>query len=204
MNGLGPVYPIADADTGDGGAAALALAGRLVDGGAGLIQLRANAFASGALVELVTAVLKTAAGRTRVIVNDRPDVALAAGADGVHLGHEDLPVEAARRLLGPGATIGLSTHSLEEVEAAQDLPVDYLGFGPVFESPTKPGARTPRGIDALAQACSTSRLPVVAIGGMNLDRAPTALAAGAASVAVISEFATAADPAALVGRYLAL
>ena len=97
--------------------------------------------------------------------------------------------------------IGYSTHSPTEAQAASDLPVDYLGFGPVFDSPTKAGVRSARGLEQLASACSASSLPIVAIGGVTLLTAPHAIAAGAASVAVIRELEDTDDPEALAGLY---
>jgi len=185
---------------------ALELARRLARAGVSLLQLRAKTLTSGALVTIAERALEilTPLG-CRLIVNDRADLAKAAGAAGVHLGQEDLPVEAARRILGPDALIGLSTHSLAEVRAAVGLPVDYLGFGPVFDSPTKAGVREPRGLEPLAQVCREAHVPVVAIGGVTIGTAAAALQAGAASVAVISELERAGtDLEALVGRYLAL
>ncbi len=201
MNGPGPLYPIVDVhDDGDDSGRALALARALIAAGIEVLQIRAKRLSSGAFADLVREAVM-AGPDCRIIVNDRADVALAAGAAGVHLGDQDLPVQSARRLLGPGHIVGLSTHSIEEIEAAQGLPVDYLGFGPVFESPTKPGLRRPRGTELLAEACRRSRIPVVAIGGMGLERAAGVLRAGAASVAVISELERAADPAALADDY---
>lgn len=210
---LPPLYPIIDirgpaAESGTQGSpeGALPLALRLARAGVSLLQLRAKMLASGALVETAELALQMLAPLgCRLIVNDRADVAKATGAAGVHLGQEDLPVEAARRILGPEALIGLSTHSLAEVRAAVGLPVDYLGFGPVFDSPTKAGVRAPRGLKHLAQACREAHAPVVAIGGVTIETAAACLQAGAASVAVISELERAGtDLEALVARYLAL
>ena len=206
MKGFGPLYPIIDVRGGDGSDSgrALDLARRLSGAGTRLIQIRAKELASGPFAALVREAVTLPGPACRIIVNDRSDITLATGAGGVHIGDQDLPADAARRLLGPASIIGLSTHSLEEVEAAQNMPVDYLGFGPVFESPTKPQGRRPRGVALLAEACRGSRIPVVAIGGMNLARAAEAWRAGAASVAVISELEGSADPADLVKSYLEL
>ena len=124
----------------------------------------------------------------RVLVNDRCDVALASGAAGVHLGDEDLSVEAARRLAAAAGrgdfVVGYSTHSPEEAAQASQGGADYLGFGPVFESPTKAGVRAARGLDLLAAACRASRLPVVAIGGITVENCGPLIAAGADFLAV--------------------
>lgn len=120
-----------------------------------------------------------------VLANDDPNLVEPAGADGVHLGQDDPAPREARELLGPEALIGLSTHSLEEVDAAEFEPVDYLGLGPVFESPTKM-IREPLGLEILAAACSRSSHPIVAIGGLSPDNARDALDAGARGLASIS------------------
>lgn len=205
---LPPVYPIVDVRGASPDALidASRLALRLGTGGAELVQLRAKDVPAGALASFATELRKRLEEtRTRLVVNDRCDVAAAAGAAGVHLGDEDLPVRAARKILGPVALIGFSTHAHVEMTGEAAASADYFGFGPVFESPTKPGARAPRGIRALAAACRTaaeSRTPVAAIGGITLDRAPSVWGAGAASVAVISEFARADQPERLVRAYL--
>lgn len=170
----------------------------LAHAGTTWIQLRAKDLPSGLFFELAfwcAAHLRDAG--CKVIINDRVDVAMAARAAGVHLGDEDIPVEAARRLLGPDAVIGYSTHTVEEIAAAPQA-ADYVGFGPVFESPTKAGARSARGLELLARACRASTRPVVAIGGVTLASAPDLWKAGAASGAVISEVERTSDIAALV------
>ncbi len=200
---LGRLYPILDVrDTqGDAPGRLAKTAGALAAAGCPLLQLRAKTLPAGAFEALTRRILAAVAGTgTRVLVNDRADVALAAGADGVHLGDTDLPPAEARRLLGPAAIIGYSTHSEREAAAAPTQ-ADYLGFGPVGESPTKAGVRTPRGFDALARAVAATDRPVVAIGGMSLATAAQAFAAGAASIAVIRELELSEDPAALVAAY---
>ncbi|NPB05934.1 MAG: thiamine phosphate synthase [Aquificae bacterium] len=120
-----------------------------------------------------------------LIVNDRVDLALAVDADGVHLGQDDLPVEVARKVLGEDKIIGLSTHSLEEVEKANDLPVDYVAFGSVFRTPTKEKPVVV-GVELLREAKKRSKKPLVAIGGIMPYNAPEVIKAGADGVAVIS------------------
>ena len=203
---LNPIYPIVDvrSESREATERALRLAVTLAEAGATWLQLRAKPLAAGATMELATRIASSLrASGARLIVNDRADVAAASGAAGVHLGDEDVPPAVARACLGDEAIVGYSTHSLDEIAAAGELPVDYVGFGPVFESPTKAGVREPRGLVALARACAATRLPVVAIGGITLATAPDCWRAGAASVAVISEIERAADPAALVRAYLA-
>lgn len=133
-----------------------------------------------------------------LVVNDRVDVALAAGAGGVHLGGSGLPVEVARRL-APGMVIGASVHSLEEALAAERSGADYLIFGHIFPTGSKPGL-APRGLEALAEVCGRVRVPVLAIGGVTAANAALVRRAGAAGVAVMSAVMAAPDPAAAVGE----
>lgn len=203
---LPAVYPIIDVGS-DGAeenrrvvALARALATNLPR--SGVVQLRAKPLGGAAFVALARTVADILAPcQATLIINDRADVAAASGAHGVHLGDEDLPVADARRLLGDRAIIGYSTHSVDEVRRAADTGADYLGFGPIFSSPTKPGVRQPRGIDLLRKACEVSPLPVVAIGGISLDVAAQLWAAGATSLAIISELAASSDPASLLRSY---
>lgn len=138
-----------------------------------------------------------------VVVNDRVDLALLAGAAGAHVGQEDLPPAAARRLLGPEATIGYSTHTVAQIEAAGDEPVSYIAIGPVFGTETKATGYGAVGLALVAEAVRRSRgRPVVAIGGITLERAPEVIAAGASSVAVITDLLAGGDPRARVAAYL--
>ena len=121
-----------------------------------------------------------------VIVNDRADLAAMAGAAGVHVGQQDLPPEAARSIVGPRAILGVSTHTEEQVDEAVAGPSDYVAVGPVFSTATKDTGYEPRGL-ALVRYAAQRGKPVVAIGGVTLERAPAVLAAGAAAVAVISD-----------------
>lgn len=206
---LPPLYPIVNVGDASGEAAsrALALVVELAAAGASLLQLRAKTLPAGAFAELAAkAVLALSGSGSVLIVNDRLDVAMAAGAGGVHLGDEDLPVEAARRVLAAGSPrtgflVGYSTHSVQEAAEASGQEANYLGFGPVFDSPTKAGVRDARGVELLTEACRASRLPVVAIGGVTLENAVACWRAGAASVAVISEIERASDRPALVAAY---
>ena len=171
-----------------------AVAGRLCAGGARLLQLRVKQRPSRDFLSDAIAVGRICRGYgATFIVNDRVDVALAAGADGVHLGQDDLPLPAARRLCGPAKIVGVSTHSLAQAQAAQAAGADYVGFGPLFGTTSKATDYTPRGLDRLAEVCDRLTIPVVAIGGITVARAPDALAAGAAAVAMIGELALAPD-----------
>ena len=131
-----------------------------------------------------------------LIINDRVDVALAVGADGVHLGQSDMPCRAARRLLGARAEIGLSVENLEQLAEAEDLEADYLGISPVFATPTKRDAGPAWGLAGLAEARRRSRHRLVAIGGINPGNAAAAARAGADAAAVVSAICAAADPCA--------
>ncbi len=180
------------------------LARAFFEGGARLVQLRAPAVDAATLLRWSAEVVAQArsVGAT-VIVNDRTDVALLAGADGVHLGQRDLPVAAARRLLGGRAVIGLSTHDPEQVQAARHVPVTYLAMGPVYATRTKDTGCAAVGMGAIRRAATAAGdRPVVAIGGITLATAPAVIAAGAASVAVISDLLAGGDPCRRVRDYV--
>jgi len=166
-----------------------------VRGGATLVQLRDPLAKAGWLVEQGRA-LKAALAPLGVpfIVNDRPDVALAVGADGVHVGQGDLPAEAAREIMGPDVIIGLSITRPDQLAAVPWDAVDHLGVGPVMSKGVKPDAAEPIGIDGLRACVLLSRKPVVAIGGMTVEMVPAVLSAGAAGVAVVAAIAGAPDP----------
>lgn len=174
--------------------------------GAAFVQVREPGMDDGELVrlagEVVTAVRGTGA---RVLVNDRVDIALAAGADGVHLKASGLAAGRARDLFEAagrtGAVLARSTHELEEVERARREGVDLLVFGPVFDTPSKRRYGPPQGIERLQRACAVAGgLPVLAIGGVDETRAASCLAAGARGIAVIRAVVAAADPEAAARR----
>jgi thiamine-phosphate pyrophosphorylase len=204
---LPPLYPIVNVATDSATECerVYALAMELADVGCALVQLRAKTLGAGAMTELARRIVAALRGSgTLLVVNDRADVAVAAGADGVHVGDDDLPVDAVRRVTAGSrvSIVGFSTHSIAEARNASSSGADYLGFGPVFESPTKAGVREARGLELLAEACRATSLPVVAIGGVTFDTAPDCWRAGAASVAVISELERSADRRALAAAYL--
>ena len=184
----------------DGSAARppLELVQAFLRGGAAVIQLRLKSLSTRELCEVAREAARICRQRDALLlVNDRPDVARAAGADGVHLGQEDLPAGAARDLLGDDALVGVSTHSDAEIDAALGAGVDYLGFGPVFETRSKPGAPLPppHGLAGLERAVRRAApVPVVAIGGLTARSAAGSAHAGAACVAAIGELCHAADP----------
>jgi len=128
-----------------------------------------------------------------LIINDRVDIAMAVKAAGVHLGQSDMPYEHARRLMGPGAIIGLSVETWEDVEKAQDLDVDYLGVSPIFSTPTKTDTKTPWGIDGHTKIKAYSRHPLVAIGGLDASNVQKIIKAGANAIAVVSAICSATD-----------
>ena len=164
-----------------------AAAESLARGGAALVQLRAKNETDRRLCALAEEARDGARrGGALFVVNDRPDVALIVGADGVHLGQDDVPPADARRLLGDDVIVGLSTHSLAQLEAASREPVDYLAIGPVFATATKRDAEPVVGLELVRRARSATGLPLVAIGGIDLARAAQVTAAGADGVAVIS------------------
>jgi len=196
---LPKIYPLTDAHL--SGLSHAEQVKRLLAGGASLIQIREKDLPSKAFyADAVEAVQLAQAGGARVIMNDRVDIALALRADGVHLGQSDLPVEAARRLLGDRAVIGYSTHNLDQVRAALRLPIDYLAFGPIFPTGSKQNPDPVAGLKALSAAQSLAApLPVVAIGGIRATNLREVLTAGANAVALIS--AIIADPAAITERF---
>ena len=167
---------------------------RLAAGGATLIQLREKRATPREFYEASLAAMKVArALGVRIIINDRVDIAVAVAADGVHLGQDDLPADCARKLLGPHAMIGFSTHNLKQALEADSTSADYIAFGPVFVTSTKENPDPVVGLQSIAEIKSRVSKPLVAIGGITLDRAASVIEAGAASVAVISDLYSAGD-----------
>lgn len=172
-----------------------------LDGGVRAVQLREKDLEGGELYHLASQLRKITEGyRARLFINERLDVALAVGADGVHLGQTSFPVAAARKLLGPDKLIGVSTHSLAEITAAAGA--DFIVFGPVYFTPSKAVYGAPQGLDRLRKAVAQSSAPVFAIGGINVERIPHVLTAGAYGVAMISAISAASDPAQAVRELL--
>jgi thiamine-phosphate pyrophosphorylase len=161
---------------------------RLIEGGATFIQLREKHLSPREFYSEAEEALKVArASGAKLIVNDRADIALALGADGVHLGQDDMPPRAARSLLGERAVIGFSTHSVEQAIAAARLPVDYIAVGPVFATTSKERPDPVVGLEGLRRVReAVGSVTLVAIGGVTRENGPSVLAAGADSVAVIS------------------
>ena len=182
------------------------LARRFLDGGARLIQLRAKDVPDAQLLEWADALIALARqADAAIIINDRADIALMAGAAGVHVGQEDLPPAAIRdAAAGRTLQIGLSTHTREQVAAAAAQPIDYLAIGPVFGTGTKQTGYDAVGLQMVrAAAAGSEGRPVVAIGGITLDNARSVIDAGAASVAVISDLLTEGDPSRRVAAFVA-
>jgi thiamine-phosphate pyrophosphorylase len=180
------IYPITD--TRLSGLSHAEQVTRLIAGGATLIQVRDKHATPREFYHHAAAALKISRDHgVRLIVNDRVDIALALKADGVHLGQTDMPVEAARDLLGQNAIVGMSTHNLAQAQFATRLPVDYIAFGPIFGTYTKENPDPAVGLSILNEVRSiVGSLPLVAIGGIDFANARETLEAGADAVAIIS------------------
>jgi thiamine-phosphate pyrophosphorylase len=178
------------------------LAAACLNGGARLLQIRVKGGGSGAFLALVEEVVAMARPHgALVIVNDRADIARMAGAHGVHVGQEDLPADAVRAVLGPGV-VGVSTHDFQQVDAALASTADYLAVGPIYSTTTKDTGYEARGLDLVRYATGRGK-PVVAIGGIDLARAPEVIAAGAGAVAVITDVLR-GDPEVRTREYLTM
>ncbi len=196
---LPKIYPITD--TAISGLSHAEQVKRLIAGGATLIQLREKQKAAGDWFPdaLEAARLCRESGVT-CIVNDRVDIALAIDADGVHLGQDVMPAAMARQLLGPGKIIGLSTHSIDQLEAALREEIDYAAIGPIFATSTKSDHDPTIGIEMLSKAAQTAgMMPLVAIGGIKAGNLASIISAGAASAAIIG--ALLSDPAKISKRF---
>lgn len=201
---LPPVYAVLDVDVAAAhGRAPLDLARAYVDGGVRFLQVRGKALSSAALLDLASAVVALARPcEGRVVVNDRADVAVIAGASGVHVGQEDLSPEDARAVVGNDRLVGVSTHTPAQIERAAISAADYIAVGPVFGTRTKDTGYEPVGL-GLVRLAAASGKPVVAIGGITLARAPEVIAAGAASLAVISDLLAHGDPREAAAAFVA-
>ncbi len=172
----------------------LEVARAALEGGASMIQLREKNVTDRELWALAREMRRMARKHgAGFVVNDRVDIALAAEADGVHLGADDLPVAAARRMLGPGAVIGASVANAEEAKAAEEAGATYVSVGSVFETSSKSDAGEAIGIGPIGDIRRATALPVLAIGGINRDNVEAVIRAGAHGVAVISAVAEAGD-----------
>jgi thiamine-phosphate pyrophosphorylase len=183
--------------------AALALSENLAAGGARLIQIRAKNYSSREYFLAVQKFIEVLSPLgVKLIVNDRPDVAAIAKAAGVHVGEEDLPPDLARRLCPSPLWVGVSTHNLEQLKAAGKTSADYIAVGPVFPTASKANPDPVVGLEFVRQARNCTRKPLVAIGGITVESARDVFAAGADSVAIISDLANAPDPRARAAQYL--
>ena len=195
------VYPILDSP--ENPHAVISLAEALADSGIRLIQLRAKRSTARKTNEIAREMSLRLDGRgTKLIVNDRPDIAFLSGAAGVHVGQDDLPVEQARKVCGAGLWVGVSTHNLEQLRAAEATSADYIAVGPVFPTATKENPDPVVGLEFLQTARGMTKKPVVAIGGITVESAEQVFRAGADCVAVIRDLTAAADPLARARDYL--
>lgn len=189
---LPPLYAILDPEQIKGRAIEDIL-GELLRAGVKILQLRAKSLAAKDFLALAWLVRKqTESYDCRLIVNDRVDIAMACNADGVHLGQDDLPLHAGRKLLG-GKIIGISTHDIEQARQAQGGGADYIGFGPMFGTQTKDTGYNARGTDMLKEIRAAVTIPIVAIGGINAQNVSQVWQAGADSAAIISDILGATD-----------
>ena len=165
-----------------------------VAGGVDIVQLRERNMHSRGIFSLAKKIKEAiACTSARMLINDRVDIAMAVGADGVHLGQKGLPVETVRRMVGHGMVIGVSTHNLEEALKAEDEGADYILFSPVFSTRCKPGME-PKGVDALVEISRKVSIPVVPLGGINIDTLPQLTCRGVTSAAVMSAVLTSENP----------
>lgn len=204
---LSPLNAILDDDAATrAGWTLLDLAAEFLAGGATFIQLRAKQRSSAWLLDAAEQLVELSKHtHARVIVNDRADVARLADADGVHVGQDDLAPLSVRQLLGRDRIIGLSTHSIAQLEAAMEQPIDYVAVGPVFGTASKNTGYDAVGLRMVEEAAVRARargVPVIAIGGITLEQAEDVLRAGATSVAIISDLLSTGDPRARVREYL--
>jgi thiamine-phosphate pyrophosphorylase len=189
-----PLYAILDPERNS--APVLEMADRLSQAGVEIIQLRDKTASAGRILSDARELTALLAPRgVRFILNDRPDIAKIVGAGGVHVGQEDLPVEDARRICASPCWVGVSTHNLEQLREASRTSADYIAVGPIFPTSTKRNPDPVVGLEFLRAARKITDKPLVAIGGITLERAADVYRAGADSVAVIQDLVSAPDPA---------
>jgi thiamine-phosphate pyrophosphorylase len=198
-----PLYAVLDADVAARfGWTIPDLARACLEGGARLLQVRGKSLSSSQLLQVASAVVELGRGYgASVIVNDRADIACLSHASGVHVGQDDLTPQDVRRIVGAGAIVGVSTHTRDQIAQAAESTADYIAVGPVFGTETKDTGYTAVGLELVGDAAVIGR-PVVAIGGVTLERAEAVLAAGATSVAVISDLVSHGDPEARVRAFV--
>lgn len=176
------------------------LVSEAIAGGVSIVQLRDHELSDQQILAAATMLRDvTSEAGALFVINDRADIALASGADGVHVGQDDLDPQVVRELVGPEMLIGLSTHSESEIDLAQTSGADYIGVGPVYETPTKPG-RPGTGLNLVSYAARVSELPFFAIGGIDAKRTENVVEAGAKRIAVVRAIENAADPRSMAGK----
>ncbi|MCA1658919.1 MAG: thiamine phosphate synthase [Verrucomicrobiaceae bacterium] len=171
------------------------IAEAMIEGGVDLVQLRAKGHASAQIAEIAADLHRITAERgVPLIINDHPEVARIVGAEGVHVGQDDMPIAEAREVAGPNCMVGKSTHSLDQAIRAFYEGADYIGFGPIFATPTKPDY-APVGLNEIQKIHDAVRIPIFCIGGLKVDNLPEVLAAGARRVVIVSGLLQARDAA---------
>lgn len=198
------LYAILDATPTQPTDSLLSIAQKLAAAGVQLIQVRAKHIPPRQFQEMFRALIAAAPPTVRIIINDRPDIASIAKAAGVHVGQEDLPVEAARKICPIPQWVGISTHNLEQLRVAADTSADYIAVGPIYPTHTKEDPDPVVGLDLIRAARKLTRKPLVAIGGITIKSAGEVFRAGADSVAVISDLLNAPDQAQRAREYLAV
>jgi thiamine-phosphate pyrophosphorylase len=189
-------------DQGLSAAGLLSDVGHAVAAGVQVIQYRNKESGTRTLYNEALLIKKICSGNgARFIINDRIDIALAADANGVHIGQEDLPYEEARRLLGKGKIIGVTVHTVQEALIAEEMGADYLGVSPIFATATKPDAGDPCGVEGIKEIKRACTLPVVAIGGIHLGNVGNVIKAGADMVCAISAVVTKPDVTAEIRKF---
>jgi thiamine-phosphate pyrophosphorylase len=164
--------------------------GQMIDGGVDIIQLRAKALHSAEILQVAAALHDI--GHFPFVINDHPEIARSVQAEGVHLGQDDLPIAEAREIAGPDCLVGKSTHSVDQAIRAFQEGADYIGFGPIFATPTKPDY-APVGLEEIRKVHDAVRIPIFCIGGIKLDNLPEVMAAGARRVVIVSGLLLAND-----------
>jgi thiamine-phosphate pyrophosphorylase len=198
---LPPLYPILDPSF--SARPLLELADVLATAGAELLQLRDKRGSARTIyAEARTLVERFASSRVRIIINDRPDIAKMAGAGGVHVGQEDLPLQAARAIVGERLWVGVSTHNVEQLRGADATSADYVAIGPIFPTGAKGNPDPVVGVEFVRTAHRLTRKPLVAIGGITVESAAEVFGAGADSIAVVRDLLAAPDPARRAQEYL--
>ena len=172
----------------------------LAGGGATLIQLREKNRSAKEILRVARALRRALPSEVALILNDRADLALAAAAEGVHVGQDDIPADSARRIVGPDRIVGLSTHNPEQVREADTTKADYVAVGPVFATVSKDNPDPVIGLEGVRQARALTQKPLVAIGGIALENCRSVIEAGADSVAAITELLR--DPRKTTAQFL--